>query len=102
MPCPHRDIWRFDDFLCCFSCGDVVSEQTAESAAIAKQMRWSTYRYRSLDEHEKQIRLIHLRPGQADEDLFCDIVHVDLADGPVYEAVSVGVMSQYDKAMNPC
>ena len=100
MPCPHPDIQRFDDFLCCVSCGDVVSEQTAESVAISERMNRSAYWYGSLDhEQGKQIRLVHLRPGQADEGLVCDIAHVDLADGPVYEAVSVGVTSQYEKTL---
>jgi hypothetical protein len=42
------------------------------------------------------IRLIRLYSGRGDEKLFCEIVHVDLYDLPVYEAISYTWADEHD------
>lgn len=74
--CRHHDLRAFDDFKCCLSCGESVSD--------------STYHYRRFSyQRRHEIRLLVLHGGQQSDQLTCDIIHVDLADKPpAYEALS--------------
>ena len=81
--CRHTDVQVFDAFRCCMSCGDLVPESASLAIPVLP------FEYRPLDcEDEQRIRLVHVRPGQKQDDIVCDLVHVSLAAAPVYEAVS--------------
>ncbi|RYO98665.1 hypothetical protein DL764_007024 [Monosporascus ibericus] len=48
-----------------------------------------SYQYRPLDlVHGRQIRVLVLKAGQPDDPLRCGLEHVNLQQGPIYEAVS--------------
>ncbi|RYP23808.1 hypothetical protein DL765_000885 [Monosporascus sp. GIB2] len=48
-----------------------------------------SYQYRPLDlVHGRQIRVLALKAGQPDDPLRCELEHVNLQQGPIYEAVS--------------
>ncbi|KAI8937879.1 hypothetical protein NX059_005566 [Plenodomus lindquistii] len=82
MPCRHPDIRTFDNVLCCLSCGEEVPTDAVSD------VRTTQYEYRHLDhQNGREIRLI-VFPGKDDEVLNCDIVHADLDNKPVYEAIS--------------
>ncbi|KAH4968284.1 hypothetical protein HBH77_124510 [Parastagonospora nodorum] len=90
MPaCRHPDIQRFDGFRCCLSCGETTFED-AEKPEQGSDLTASTgYQYRRLNyELGQEIRLVVLYPGKELEDITCDIIHVNLLDKPIYEAVS--------------
>ena len=83
--CRHPDVQVFDSFLCCISCGSLVTEPA--SSAIAELH----YKYKPLDyENEQLIRLVRVHPGQTHDDIVCELVQINLAAArvPVYEAVS--------------
>jgi hypothetical protein len=88
MPvCRHPDIQKFDGFRCCLSCGEAVFEDATEQNSDITPS--TDYRYKRLNyELGQEIRLVILYPGIEQEDLTCDIVHVNLLDKPAYEAVS--------------
>lgn len=93
-PCSHPDIHRFDGMRCCLSCGLTLYEQDTDSQTLLKhdpdaRQENRPYRYKRLN-HElgREIRLMRLLPGFANETLRCSIRHVNLDDNPTYEAVS--------------
>ncbi|RYP40557.1 hypothetical protein DL768_010616 [Monosporascus sp. mg162] len=48
-----------------------------------------SYQYRPLNlAHGRQIRVLALKAGQPDDPLRCELEHVNLQQGPIYEAVS--------------
>jgi hypothetical protein len=81
--CRHPDIQRFDDIRCCLSCGEAIFETAPRLPATAR------YQYQPLEYRlGQEIRLVELYPGESSDDLKIDLIHVNLADKPVYEAVS--------------
>ncbi|KAF2856823.1 hypothetical protein T440DRAFT_10373 [Plenodomus tracheiphilus IPT5] len=89
--CRHPDIRRFDGLRCCLSCGETVFELViAAPVHNANPIgRSHPYRYTSLNyKLGREIRLVVLLPGITTDILRCEIVHVNLEDGPEYEAVS--------------
>ncbi|KAH7073320.1 heterokaryon incompatibility protein-domain-containing protein [Paraphoma chrysanthemicola] len=88
MACRHPDIQKFDEIRCCLSCGEAVFESNATLEPDSEEST-SLYKYRRLNYTlGQEIRLIMLHPGSDQQDLTCDIVHVNLLDKPTYEAVS--------------
>jgi hypothetical protein len=87
MPtCRHPDIRTFDDVRCCLSCGEPVTDTVEE---IEDTPASSKYRYKRLDyDLGQEIRLIKVLPGKEFDVLECQIVHVNLATVPAFEAVS--------------
>jgi hypothetical protein len=80
--CRHSDVHTFDSFRSCLSCGEIITEAT--SLAISE----SPYRYEPLGyETEQCIQLVHVYPGQEQDDITYELVNVNLAAAPVYEAV---------------
>jgi hypothetical protein len=89
MSCRHPDIQKFDQLRCCLSCGEAVFENTIDIEQDVYSLSSSSYQYRRLNyELGQEIRLVVLFPGQELEDITCNIIHVNLLDQPVYEAVS--------------
>ena len=91
LPCTHPDIRNFDGMRCCLSCGETVSEYRASSFApyIDTSDATSPYKYRNLSTKSgHEIRLILLLPGNFEDALWCEIMHVDLDEKPKYDAVS--------------
>jgi hypothetical protein len=89
MSCRHPDIQKFDEVRCCLSCGEAVFEYSEKLELDCVGSDTTTYTYRNLNyQLGQEIRLIVLDPGQDQEDLTCDIKHVNLLDEPAYEAVS--------------
>ncbi|XPS94541.1 hypothetical protein M3J09_003852 [Ascochyta lentis] len=88
--CRHPDIQRFGEIRCCLSCGEALVETTQEpEEGSLNYPESSQYHYRSLRYGlGQEIRLIILFAGGFLDDLNCKIVHVNLADNPVYEAIS--------------
>lgn len=90
MPaCRHPDIQKFDGFRCCLSCGEAIFED-AEKPERGPDLATSTdYQYKRLNyELGQEIRLVVLYPGKELEEIACDIIHVNLLDKPMYEAIS--------------
>ncbi|KAJ8116108.1 hypothetical protein OPT61_g2397 [Boeremia exigua] len=87
--CRHPDIHQFGDIRCCLSCGEALFETAPRPECIADDSNSLGYRYKSL-RHTigEEIRIIVLYAGEPSDDLLCDIVIVNLADRPAYEAVS--------------
>jgi hypothetical protein len=90
MPtCRHPDIQKFDGVRCCLSCGEAIFENVLEHEQDVDCPDSPNYRYKLLNyELGHEIRLIVLWPGHKLDDLVCDIIHYNLLDKPVYEAVS--------------
>lgn len=89
MACRHPDIQRFDDIRCCLSCGEALFEADPEPKTTLDESWSPQYRYKPLRYSlGQEIRLVVLFAGDFSDDLTCEIVHVNLADNPVYEAVS--------------
>lgn len=87
MTCRHPDVRKFDGIRCCLACGEAVLEPI--SPAPASATAGSQYCYRKLNYVlGQEIRLVELRAGQLSDPVKCDIVHVNLEDKPVYDAVS--------------
>jgi hypothetical protein len=85
--CRHPDIQKFDGFRCCLSCGEAVFEAALPIDQGAIQSK--DYQYRRLNyELGLEIRLVVLYPGHELDDLVFDIIHCNLLDKPVYEAIS--------------
>jgi hypothetical protein len=90
MPaCRHPDIQKFDGFRCCLSCGEAIFDDIPQEQQIVADQDMSKYQYRPLNYGlGQEIRLVVLHPGKEPDEITCDIVHVNLLDDPVYEAVS--------------
>ena len=87
MSCQHPDIRKFEEVRCCLACGEAVFENSP--TATTKEIAGSPYQYRRLNYTlGQEIRLIELLPGLPSDDIRCNIVHVNLDDGPEFEAVS--------------
>lgn len=94
MPCQHHDIRKFDGFRYCLACGEAIIHPASGSAAQnepfgAREAGPRPYRYKPLN-HDlgPQIRLVYLLPGHGSDAIVCNIQHCNLADKPVYEALS--------------
>jgi hypothetical protein len=86
MACRHHDIQEFDGLRFCLACGEAISELPLETEALSNSP--APYRYTPLRCEGLEIRLVVLFPGQESDDIHCDLIHVNLDDQPVYEAVS--------------
>jgi len=76
---------------CCLSCGEAVSEDEASSLTtyIGTSYAKAPYKYEKLEYMSgREIRLILLLPGNFQDALWCEILHVDLDEYPEYDAVS--------------
>ena len=79
--CRHTDVQTFETFRCCLSCGEIITNDICRSTPF--------YEYQPLNcESEQHIRLVRIHRGQKQDDIVCDLLSVDLAAAPVYEAVS--------------
>jgi hypothetical protein len=87
--CKHPDVRKFDEIRCCLSCGEAVFEVPSATAHVHTSETAGHYRYTKLDyKLGRQIRLVLLLPGRPEDPLQCEIIHVNLEDIPVYDAVS--------------
>ncbi|KZM19703.1 uncharacterized protein EKO05_0004039 [Ascochyta rabiei] len=87
--CRHPDIQQFGEIGCCLSCGEALLETTPEPEDKSNDSESPQYRYKPLRYSlGQEIRLVVLFAGGFLDDLSCKIVHVNLADNPVYEAIS--------------
>ncbi|KAH7078794.1 heterokaryon incompatibility protein-domain-containing protein [Paraphoma chrysanthemicola] len=90
MACQHLDIQKLKEVCYCLSCGGAVP---------GSEESMSPYKYHRLKyTRGQEIRLILLHPGRDQQDLKCEIEHVNLLDQPAYEAVSYtwgsGILSE--------
>ncbi|KAF2823250.1 HET-domain-containing protein [Ophiobolus disseminans] len=98
--CRHHDIQVFDGFRCCLACGETAFDLSSRPAQEFDLHPTEWYRYGHLNyELGQEIRLLILHPHQDHEkhtgqELVCDIIHVNLSDKPVYEALSYTWASQ--------
>jgi hypothetical protein len=69
-----------------FSASDLALFAFGEPAFQVGVMS-TLYRYSPLESPE-YIRLVHFKPGTADDSIFCEVHHASLADSPFYEALS--------------
>jgi hypothetical protein len=90
MPaCRHPDIQKFDGFRCCLSCGEAIFDDVSQEEQTTNDKNTSNYQYKPLNYGlGQEIRLVVLHPGRESDDMTCDIIHVNLLDDPIYEAVS--------------
>jgi len=87
--CRHTDVQAFDSFHCCLSCGEIVAEATLPVFPEATCPNTPYYKYEPLDYNiGQQIRLVQVYPGRKEDRIMCEIVHADLANAPIYEALS--------------
>jgi hypothetical protein len=87
--CHHPDVRKFDGMRCCLACGEAVFETTKTEAYGAEPWNPTPYAYTPLNyKLGLEIRLLVVLPGEPSDQLRCDIIHVNLEDGPDYEAVS--------------
>jgi hypothetical protein len=93
-PCRHHDIHVFDGFRTCLACGEAVFDHLPGANPNSDQHEPGPYSYKQLNYSlGQEIRLLVLHPRRSQEqnaaqELDCDIIHVNLADKPVYEALS--------------
>lgn len=89
MTCRHPDIHQFGEIRCCLSCGEAVFETPSEPDSTLDGIWSLKYRYRPLRHGlGQEIRVMVLFAGEPLDELVCDIVVVNLADRPAYEALS--------------
>jgi len=89
LSCKHLDVRKFDGLRCCLGCGEVVFEGLSSAALSRMTITTTPYKYERLNyELGREIRLVILLSGHSEDPLRCDIVHVNLDDDPVYDAVS--------------
>ncbi|KAH7073309.1 heterokaryon incompatibility protein-domain-containing protein [Paraphoma chrysanthemicola] len=88
--CTHNDIRDFDGSSYCLACGEAIFDEASKSSPSQTPASSSKYRYKRLNyERGQEIRLVRLHPAMNQyERLTCDIFHVNIADKPVYEALS--------------
>jgi hypothetical protein len=89
--CKHLDIRKFDGIRCCLACGEAVFEaQYLHSKLFTEPTTVTTaYKYNKLNyKLGREIRLAVILPGESTDTIRCEIVHVNLDDKPVYDAVS--------------
>lgn len=87
--CRHSDIQRFGDMRSCLSCGETIFDTKPEPTRLPLPYDSVQYRYRPFKYGLcEEIRLVLLHAGSYWDELICDIVVVNLADRPVYEALS--------------
>jgi hypothetical protein len=108
-PCRHHDIQVFDGLRCCLACGEAVFEQAPATRSQPHLQASGQYCYNRLNyELGQEIRLLVLHPGQDHElhvsaELQRDIIHANLTDRPVYEALSYTWASQDgDDSLSGC
>lgn len=88
LPCKHSDIQNFDAMRCCLSCGEVISASSL-ATSIHTSEATAPYKYKNLDyKLGREIRLVLLLPGNSEDALWCEIIHVNMDDNPEYDAVS--------------
>ena len=87
--CRHSDVQRFGDMRSCLSCGETTFETNPEPMCLPMPSDSSQYQYKTFEPGScEEIRLVLLHAGSYMDELICDIVVVNLADRPVYEALS--------------
>ncbi|KAH7079052.1 heterokaryon incompatibility protein-domain-containing protein [Paraphoma chrysanthemicola] len=68
--------------------GQPTASATFQAAGVSS-LGGRSHRYTSIDlSHGRQVRVLVLRAGQSDDPLSCDLEHVNLQQGPIYEALS--------------
>jgi hypothetical protein len=87
--CKHPDIRKFDGIRSCLSCGEAVFETSSPIARIHTRDATASYQYTKLNyKLGREIRLVLILPGSSEDALRCEMIHVNLDDDPVYDAVS--------------
>jgi hypothetical protein len=87
--CRHSDIQRFGDMRSCLSCGETIFDTKPEPTRLPLPYDSVQYRYRPFEYGQgEEIRLVLLHAGNYWDELICDLIVVNLADRPVYEALS--------------
>lgn len=90
-PCRHIDIRVFDDVKSCLACGETAfaTNLTLDIAPTPEVRTAFQYSYSPLNyKLGQEIRLLVLSPGRKSDNLWCRIIHVNLDNLPVYEALS--------------
>ena len=88
--CRHPDIRSFDGVRSCFSCGSASFKAKLYPRPADQNFGEKKYIYQRLNyELGQEFRLLILFPGSRDNDIICDIIHVNLLDNPdPYAALS--------------
>jgi hypothetical protein len=108
--CRHRDWWRFpqSSIESCVSCGFTLSiaanptrddpseglplqpeTETTFGPARSQPLLAHSHDYAPLNlAHGRQIRILVLKAGRPSDPLRCQLEHVNLQQGPIYEALS--------------
>jgi len=95
MPCRHHDVQIFDNMRCCLACGETQLESPPDQSTVAQCSRRAPYKYARLNyAFGQEIRLVILFPGRPTDEIEVDIVHVDVANHPPYEAISYAWATQ--------
>jgi hypothetical protein len=69
--CRHTDVQDFDDFRCCLSSGELLTETNPRSLLTTTP---PLYKYEILEQEAGQhIRFVHIRLGQEQDDITCEI-----------------------------
>jgi hypothetical protein len=87
--CRHSDVRDFDGLRCCLSCGLAVIK--SEPTQTEEPPAGSFYKHQPLNHtFGQEVRLVELLPGEFDDELRCNIIHVNLAarEEHDYEAIS--------------
>jgi hypothetical protein len=87
--CQHPDVRKFDGIRCCLSCGEAVFEALPSTTPVQTNDAAAPYKYTKLNyKLGREIRLVLLLLGIPEDAIRCEIIHVNLDDDPVYDAVS--------------
>ena len=89
--CSHPDVRKFDGVRCCLACGEAIFEVAKPKTTVITEATNSQAHYEYTDlsyglGHE--IRLAVLLPGQSEDPIRAEVIHVNLEDGPEYDAIS--------------
>ncbi|KAM0553088.1 hypothetical protein ACHAPJ_007636 [Fusarium lateritium] len=68
--------------------GYLGSEPASAVTAATGQLRHRSLRYQQLEPRQRQIRILHLLPGQSSDPVRCELHTVSLSSNPVYQALS--------------
>lgn len=91
--CKHNNACFADGMRTCVSCGlDLIDKSQADQVQEVSTIESNApekYQYQPLHFQEgQQIRLIRLHPGDEEDPLECDIIHVNLEQFSSYNAIS--------------
>jgi hypothetical protein len=88
--CHHLDVRKVDGLRRCLARGEALFKTSTLTESSASATSRSLYKYIDLNyKLGQEIRLLTLFPGYPTDELWCDIIHVNLEDEPDCEAVSI-------------